>query len=216
MSLMSKHLGAQQTVRTCLVLGVQLDEAGFLHLLRTYHEDLASRFGDHDSFPAFSPGLVLNLLMPKYELKELANIAGGRAQALRDFVRRQWRLQLALNMSDLGALEQRSSPYALDRADYFLGREIASASMTQDHPNLNPYRSSRRLHIPLVRHHLEHILELMPDYLWWSLHEQQDAISNVLSPEKLHEVRRQIERAGFSASSFGLYLSTFETVSTIN
>lgn len=213
---MSHYLGAQQTVRTCLVLGVQLDESGFIRLLRSYHDDLASRFGDNDSFPAFSPGLVLNLLMPKYELKEQVEQAGGRAQAMRDFVRRQWRMQLALNMSDLGALEQRSSPYALDRSDYFIGREIASASMTQDYPNLNPYRSSRRLHIPLVRHHLEHILELMPDYLWWSLHEQQDAISNVLTPEKLHEVRRQIERAGFSVDSFGLYLSTFETVSTLN
>lgn len=210
---MSAQPPAQQTIRTSFVLGVRLDEQGFIKLLKAYHNDLTIRADPKDSLPSFSPGIVLNLLMYKYEPQCKPDRAGSRAQALRDFARRQYGLALSLCMTDFGSLEQRSSPYGLDRCAYFLGREIASASMTSDHPSYNPFRTSRKLHIPLVRHHLDHLLELMPDYLWWALHEQQDAVANILSPEKLHEVRRQIERSGFGNDSFGLYLSTFETVS---
>ena len=203
---------AQQTIRTSLVLGAPLHGQELAAFLIAYYEHLRQLAHDPPDFPAFSPGMVLNLLMLRHDPICAQSVAGSRAQALRDFARERYRLQLSIAMSDFGPLEQRASPYNPDRATYLMGREIASASVVLDYPSHSPYRTLRRLHIPLVRQHFAQVLELMPDYLWWSFQDQHDAVRNVLAPEKLHEVRRQIERAGFDVASFGLYLSTFETV----
>ena len=44
------------------------------------------------------------------------------------------------------------------------------------------------------------------------MQDRRDQVRNVLSPEKLIEIERAIEFAGFSLESFGLYLSTFEAI----
>ena len=60
--------GTVQMVRTSLLLGVQLDEFDFRLFLRDYHRDLRNRFPS-TSFPAYSPSVVLNSLIPRFENK---------------------------------------------------------------------------------------------------------------------------------------------------
>ena len=79
-----------------------------------------------------------------------------------------------------------------------------------DFPGYNPYRSTRFLDVDFVSQHLDQVLELVPDYLWWSMHDQRDIIVNILAPEQLEKVRRRIELAGFNVESFGLYLTSHE------
>ena len=81
-----------------------------------------------------------------------------------------------------------------------------------DYPGYNPYRSTRKIDIDFLHQNIDDVLELLPDYLWWAMQDRRDQVRNVLSPEKLIEIERAIEFAGFSLESFGLYLSTFEAI----
>ena len=200
----------KQTVTTCLTLGVRLDEFDFRVFLRGYHRELRAKFPKEDGFPAYSPAIVLDSLMPT--LEEGCDEAGGRLETLRGFCRDEHRLHLSLSGSDYGALERRGSPYSFDRATYHIGREIAVASLSTDYPGHNPYRSTRTLRIGFLRDHMAEIIEFLPDYLWWSIHDKQDMLHNMLAPESLGEVRRQIERSGYKLETFGLYLTNFEVV----
>ena len=203
--------GSRQLVRTSLVLGVQFDEFDYRLFLREYHRDLRQRHG-FENFPAYSPRIVLDTLMTRADPACEGDPPGGRYLALRAFARRAHRLHLCLTAADYGKLEQRASPYSFDRAFYHFGREITGATLSMDFPGHSPYRSTRRLHIPFVREHIDRIVDFLPDYLWWAMHDQRDMVCNVLSPEKLHEVRRLIDAAGFKLETFGLYLTTFEVV----
>lgn len=203
--------GAIQVVRTTLTLGIQFDDFDYRLFLREYHRDLRARF-QNDNFPAYTPTAVLDDLIPHYEPMCMDGIAGGRHDALKQFAQRVHRLDLNLTGSDFGPFEQRNSPYSFDRAFYHLGREVATARVKMEFPGYNPYRSTRQINIPFIRDNLDHVIELLPDYLWWSLHDQKDVLSNALAPEQLGEVRRRIELSGYKADSFGLYLTTMETL----
>lgn len=203
--------GTTQIVRTSLILGVQFDEFDYRLFLRDYHRDLRARY-PFEGFPAYSPNIVLDTLMTRLEPQCIDGEPGARYDAMRGFARRVHRLDLSLTGSDYGALEQRRSPYGFDRCFYHLGRELAAASLSMEFPGHNPYRSTRKLDIVFIREHIEDWLELLPDYLWWAMHDQRDALRNILSPEKLAEVRRLIELAGFKLDAFGLYLTSYEVV----
>lgn len=202
---------ASQVIHTSLVLGCQLDEFDFRLFLRDYHRELRSR-APGESFPAYSPTLVLDSLIFRYERDCAPDVAGCRYHALRQFAQRAHRLDLCLTASDYGPIEQRKSPYNIDRATYHLGRELATATLKMDYPGYNPYRSTRQLNIPFVRDHVEHLLEFVPDYLWWSMHDQKDVIANALAPEQIDELRRRLELAGYKLDGFGLYMTTLEVV----
>lgn len=201
--------GTIQQFQTCLLLGIQFDEFDFRLFLREYHRNLRNRFPSED-FPAYSPSVVLDSLIPKYEEDCGDGRAGRRYEALRDYTRRAHRLDLALTGSDYGPLEQRASPYDFDRTFYHLGCELVSARVSMEYPGYNPYRSTRELSISFVRDHLDTLLEVVPDYLWWAMHDQRDGMINVLAPEQLADLRRRIELAGFKLDNFGLYLTTRE------
>lgn len=203
--------GTIQLIETRLMLGIQFDEFDFRLFLREYSRNLANRFPSRD-FPDFDPDVVLDSLIPQHEDNCDDGRAGRRYEALNTYARRVHRLDLALTGSDYGQLEQRDSPYNFDRIFYHLGREVATARVKMEFPGYNPYRSTRRLKISFVREHIDDLMELLPDYLWWSLHDQKDDISNILVPEQLQEVRRRIELAGFKLENFGLYLTTYEGI----
>ena len=154
--------------------------------------------------------MVLDALMAR--LLPEATQAGHRRDELRDFARRVYRLHLSLGGSDYGAHERRGSPYSFDRATYLMGRELTVATLENDYPGHNPYKSTRKLNIMFMREQFEGWVELLPDYLWWALHDKKDLLQNVLAPEQLGRVREQVERAGFKVDTFGLYLTTFESV----
>ncbi len=200
--------GTVQLVRTSLLLGVQLDDFDFRLFLRDYHRDLRSRFPE-ESFPAYSPSVVLNSLIPRYDASGDSR-AGRRAEALQQYTQRAFRLDLTLTGSDYGSLEKRQNPYSLDRAFYHLGRELVCSDLRMDYPGYNPYRSTRRLPVSFVADHFDEVLELVPDYLWWAMHDQRDMILNATAPEQLEKVHRRIELAGFNTASFGLYLTSHE------
>ena len=202
--------GLKQTVTTSLTLGVQLDEFDYRLFLRDYHRDLRSRFPQEDGFPAYSPAIVLDALMGR--LMPEANDAGHRREELRDFCKRIYRQHLSLGGSDYGAHERRTSPYSFDRATYHIGRELTVATLENEYPGHNPFRSTRKLNIMFVREQFDGLVELLPDYLWWALHDKKDLLQNALAPEQLGRARGQIERAGFKVDAFGLYLVTFESV----
>lgn len=203
--------GTVLQVQTSLLLGIQFDEFDFRLFLRDYHRDLRNRFPS-ESFPAYSPSVVLDSLISRYEAGCDDQRAGRRYQALDAYAGRAHRLDLTLTGSDYGVLEQRRSPYDFDRCFYHLGRELVSARVRMDYPGYNPYRSTRRLKIPFVREHLDEVLEMVPDYLWWAMHDQRDIMINILAPEQLEKVQRRIELAGFKLDNFGLYLATHEYV----
>ena len=201
--------GTQLYIMTSVVLGLQFEEFEFRLFLRDYHRDLRQQH-PVQSFPPYSPQLVLDALIQQFD-GEHDEGGLGRYGALRAFAQRSHRLDLCVNASDYGAMERRKSPLDIGRTSWFLGRELIHARLTLDFPGYNPYRSPRRLHVPMVREHIEHLLELLPDYLWWEAHDQADAIRNGLAPEKLAEVRRRLEIAGFQKlDKFGLYLTSFE------
>lgn len=203
--------GTNLSITTGLVLGIQFDEFDYRYFLRNYHARLRERFPE-ETLPAYTPQVVIDSLMLRYEPGCLRNAPGGRAHALARFAQTAHRLDLCLTGSDFGPLEKRRSPYRFDRSVYHLGRCLASAQVSLEFPGYNPYRSTRRLDIPFVRDHLGHLLDTLPDYLWWELHDQQDMIRNILAPEQLHEVRRRLERAGFKLDNFGLFMTTMETL----
>jgi len=207
---MSKR-GAHHVVRSNLMIGVQLDDVDYRLFLKEYHRDLKSRYPS-DDFPEFSPNNVLETLIPKLEPEASQGHAGARYDMMRAFSHRVHRLELAMTASDFGPFEQRRSPYSFDRAYYHLGRSICSARVKMEFPGYNPYRSTRKWDLPFVRDNLENVFEILPDYLWWSLHDQKDAIQNALLPEQLESVERAIASAGYKAANFGLYLSTMETL----
>ncbi len=202
---------AAKIIRTSLMLGTQLDALEFRAFLRDYHRDLRQRF-PNDSLPAYSPTIVLESLIPRYEHDPHTSPAWLRYEALRAAARRQYHLQLGLAMADHGPFERRVSPYHIDRAVYLLGEELAHGTMSGTAGLQSPYRSLRRLNIPALREGMDWVMELLPDYMWWALHDQRHAVRNALAPELLHQVRDRIERAGFQVESFGLYLSTFELI----
>lgn len=203
--------GATQVIRTTLTLGIQFDDFDYRLFLREYHRDLRSRF-DSESIPAYTPNVVLDELMAQFEPACADGVAGGRYDALRQFAQRVHRLDLNITGSDFGPFEQRQSPYSYDRAFYHLGREVASARVKMEFPGYNPYRSTRQINIRFLRDNLDDVVELLPDYLWWSIHDQKDLLDNVLAPEQLAEVRRRIELSGYKVDNFGLYLTTMETL----
>ena len=203
--------GTVQQIETSLLLGIQFDEFDFRLFLREYHRNLRNRFPS-DSFPAYSPSVVLDSLIATHEPDCEDGRAGRRFEALSRYANRAHRLDLALTGSDYGQLEQRQSPYNFDRTFYHLGRRLVSATVRMAHPGYNPYRSTRQLDISFVRDHVDDLLELVPDYMWWAMHDQKDIIANTLVPEQLDEVRRRIELAGFKLDNFGLYLTSRECV----
>lgn len=207
---MSKR-GAHHVVRSNLMVGVQLDDVDYRLFLKEYHRDLKSRYPS-DDFPEFAPNNVLEVLIPKLEPEASQGHAGARYDTMRAFSQRVHRLELAMTASDFGPFEQRRSPYSFDRAYYHLGRSICSARVKMEFPGYNPYRSTRKWDLAFVRDNLENVFEILPDYLWWSLHDQKDAIQNALMPEQLEAVERAIASAGYKAANFGLYLSTMETL----
>jgi hypothetical protein len=202
--------GAHHLIRTQLVLGVQLDDFDYRLFLREYHKDLRSRFPS-DDFPAYAPNDVLDSLM-SLEPNDMCGKAGGRFEALRQFALRSSRLDFAMTASDFGRFEQRHSPYRFDRAFYHLGRVICSARLKMEYTGYNPFKATRQWNIDFVREYLDDIFEVMPDYLWWAMHDQRDSIANALMPEQLDEARRRIESAGYKVNSLGLYLTTLETM----
>jgi hypothetical protein len=204
--------GTKQIVRTSLVLGVQFDEFDLRLFLRDYHRALRER-NPSQSFPAYSPQTVLDSLIERYE-EDCSDERGGgsRYEALRRFAHETHRLDLCMTTSDYGPLDRRESPYSYDRAFYHLGRELVSAELEMDFPGYNPYRSTRRLNVLFVRENVDDLLEFLPDYLWWEMHDQADVVRNCLVPEQLAEVRRRIELSGFKLDSFGLYLTNLETL----
>ncbi len=201
--------GTIQQIETCLLLGIQFDEFDFRLFLREYHRNLRNRFPSED-LPAYSPSVVLDSLIPKYERHCGDGRAGRRHEALQRYAKKAHRLDLALTGSDYGELEQRTSPYNFDRTFYHLGCELVSGRVSMEYPGYNPYRSTRQLSIPFVRDHLDMLLEVVPDYLWWVMHDQRDSMINILAPEQLAQLRRRIELAGFKLDNFGLYLTTRE------
>jgi hypothetical protein len=203
--------GAKQIVRTTLTLGIQFDDFDYRLFLREYHRDLRSRF-QAENLPAYTPNVVLDELMARFEPACADGVAGGRYEALQKFAQRVHRLDLNITGSDFGPFEQRHSPYSYDRAFYHLGREIACAKVKMEFPGYNPYRSTRKIDIRFLRENLDDVIELLPDYLWWSMHDQKDVLGNVLAPEQLAEVRRRVELSGYKVDSFGLYLTTMETL----
>ncbi len=203
--------GAHQVIRTTLILGIQFDDFDYRAFLREYHKELRNRF-PNQSFPAYSPIEVLDSLIPRYEPDGETSRAGGRYIALRNFAQRAHRLDLAMTASDFGPFEQRKSPYTFDRSFYHLGRAICSAKVKMEFPGYNPYRSTRSWPVGFVRDNLENVFEILPDYLWWAMHDQKDAIQNALMPEQLEEAQRRVESAGYKADNFGLYLTTLETL----
>lgn len=203
--------GAIQVVQTTLTLGIQFDDFDYRLFLREYHRELRSRF-QNENFPAYTPITVLDDLIPRYEPSCEDGVAGGRYDALRQFAQRVHRLDLNLTGSDFGPFEQRDSPYSFDRAFYHLGREVASARVKMEFPGYNPYRSTRRLSVRFLRDNVDDVIELLPDYLWWSIHDQKDILYNALAPEQLNEVRRRIELSGYKVDNFGLFLTTMETL----
>ncbi len=207
---MSKR-GAHHVVRTNLVVGVQCDDFDYRLFLKEYHRDLKTRFPSED-FPAYAPNVVLESLINQYEAPVAGTTAGYRYDVLKAFAHRAHRLDLAMTASDFGPFEQRRSPYSFDRAYYHLGRIICSARVKMEFPGYNPYRSTRKWDLDFVRNNLEDVFEILPDYLWWSLHDQKDAIENALMVEQLDEVRRKIEASGYKTVNFGLYLTTLETL----
>lgn len=209
--MMTTARGAIQVIRTTLTLGIQFDDFDYRLFLREYHRDLRTRF-QNENFPAYTPNVVLDQLIPRYEPSCAEGVAGGRHEALRQFAQRVHRLDLNITGSDFGPFEQRQSPYSFDRAFYHLGREVASARVKMEFPGYNPYRSTRQINIRFLRENLDDVLELLPDYLWWSIHDQKDILDNVLAPEQLAEVRRRIELSGYKVENFGLYLTTMETL----
>ncbi len=203
--------GAHHLIRTQLVLGVQLDDFDYRLFLREYHKDLRTRFPSED-FPAYAPNDVLDSLIPRLEPQGLGKTAGGRFEALRRFALRTNRLDLAMTASDFGSFEQRNSPYSFDRASYHLGRVVCSARLKMEYPGYNPFKATRQWKVDFVRDHLDDVFEVMPDYMWWAMHDQRDSIANALLPEQLDEARRRIQSAGYKVQSLGLYLTTLETM----
>lgn len=205
--------GALQFVRTTLTLGVQLDDFDYRLFLREVHRELRSHFESED-FPAYTPQAVLDDLLLRYARSDgRPNTDGGaRHETLREFAQQIHRLDLNLTGSDFGAFEQRVSPYSIDRAFYHLGREIVGAEVKMEHPGYNPYRSTRRINIAFLRDNLDHVIELLPDYIWWEMHDQKDALDNALLPEQIDVVRSRIGLAGYNLDNFGLYLTTMESL----
>ena len=203
--------GTKLLVQTSLMVGVQFSEFDYRLFLREYHKDLRQRF-TFEGFPAYSPKIVLDTLMGRLEPGCEPERAGGRTEALRAYTKRAYRLQLGITASEYGKWDQRASPFSFDRATYHIGREVARGELQMDYPGYNPYRSTRKLDIEFLRENVDAVLDFLPDYLWWATQDRRDHIQNVLAPEKLLEIERTIEFAGFSLESFGLYLSTFEAI----
>ncbi|QDG53350.1 hypothetical protein FIV42_22155 [Persicimonas caeni] len=203
--------GTYLSINTSLVLGIQFDEVDYRRFLRDYHADLRKRFSSQ-SVPAYAPHVVLDSLMLRLEPDCSMRAAGSRWRALQAFADKAHRLDLCLTGSDFGDFEKRRSPYHFDRSVYHLGRCLVSAQLTMEFPGYNPYRSTRKLDIPFMRENLDGMLDYLPDYLWWELHDQKDMVRNILAPEQLFEVRRRLERAGYKLDQFGLYLTNMETL----
>ncbi len=203
--------GTIQQIETNLLLGIQFDESNFRHFLREYHRSLRNRFPSEE-IPDFSPAVVLNTLIARHEEHCDDGRAGRRYEALRAYAHRAHRLDLALTGSDYGQLEQRDAPYNFDRVFYHVGRKLVTAGVRMEYPGYNPYRSTRKLDISFVRENLDDLLELVPDYLWWAMHDQRELMARMLDPQKIDETRRQIELAGFDLDNFGLYLTNQECI----
>lgn len=203
--------GALHVIHSSLILGTQLDDLDYRLFLSEFHRDFRSRHEGIDADP-FSPGRVLDELIPEHEEDCAEEIAGSRARVLRSFARRVHRLDLNLTGSDFGPFEQRNSPYSFDRASYHLGHELVTAPLKMEFPGYNAYRSTRQWDLDFVSENLDSVIELLPDYLWWSIHDKRDAIAEALSPDSIQDVTSRIESAGYKIENFGLYLTTLETL----
>ncbi len=198
-----------QIIRTELLIGVPLDEFDFRLLLREYHRELRRRFPRRD-LPAYSPERVLNSLIPRFEADASQDLAGSRRDVLQAFAQRHFHLDLTVAGSDYGPHEKRRSPYGFNRCFYHLGRSLVSASLRLDAPGFTPYCSTRRWSPAFLRQHLDEVMELVPDYLWWAMHQQRDVLRNCLLPEQVAELQRQLQSAGFKTDNIGLFLTTHE------
>ncbi len=199
----SKHV-----VETFLMLGTQLGPKDHQRLLEAYVERVApERAGTFDQI-----GDVLTQLVPEVEPGYKAGVAGCVAQALRQFTQSQFDLDLRITGTDYGPFEQRTDPYRIDRTFFHLGFSILTAKVEMEFPGYSPYSASRQLDIPIFREHFEAISDILPDYLWWEVHDRKDTIIEALDLHSLSQKRRAIADAGFDVSTFGLYLVTFQTL----
>ena len=202
--------GALHVIQTSLVVGVQFDDVNFRLFLGEYLRDLRSRYPEVAQ--DYSVSAVLDELIPRFEPDGITGIAGGRYQVLRDFARRVHRLDLSMTASDFGPFEQRKSPYNFDRSYYHLGCEAVRSQLKMEFPGYNPYRSTRQWSIDFVRQNFDQVLEVLPDYLWWSMHDRRDEVLEALSESALKETEQRIASAGYNVDSFGVYLTTLETL----
>ena len=199
----SKHI-----VETYLVLGTQLDRTDHQRLLDAYVKRVApDRVGTFDPIDD-----VLSKLLPEVEPTYKSGVAGCVAQALRRFSQSQFSLDLRITGTDYGPFEQRTAPYRVDRTFFHLGFSILAAKVEMEFPGYSPYSASRQLNIPVFREHFDAISDLLPDYIWWEVHDQKDDIKEALELQSLAEKRKAIADAGFDVSSFGLHLVTFQTL----
>ncbi len=205
------HPAPTQIIHTELLVGIALNEFDFRLFLREYHRHLRDRFPERD-VPAYGPDIVLDSLIPRFESKASKDVAGSRRAVLQRFAQEHFRLDLSIAGSDYGSLEQRRSPYGFSRSFYHLGRSLVTASLRLDAPGYTPYRSTRRWNPTFLRQHLDDVMELLPDYLWWAVHQQRDVLQNCLLPEQLDDLRRQLHSAGFQCADLGLFLTTHECI----
>jgi hypothetical protein len=202
---------AKHLVRYTLIVGTMLDDVGFRHLLSSYVDDLRDRLPG-ETFDDDTPNTVLDDVIPRLDPVASARTGGAVFDALAEYSRRAWRLELAMTTSDFGLLEKRDGPYRFDRAQYHLGRRVVTAQVVSKHPGSCSYRRSRHLPLEWARAHAEQWIEVLPDPLWWSVNDAPEALGVALADESLVEVSRRLDDAGFSTESLGLYLTTLESV----
>lgn len=208
---MTESSQAKHLVRHSILVGIQLDDVAYRHLLDSYVGDLGERFLDEDVI-GLSPNEILDDVIPRLDPVASARSGGAVFEALDQFCREKWRLDLALTASDFGTREKRDGPYRFDRAQYHLGRRIVVGRVESPFPSACPYRRSRHLELDWAREHQSKWHELLPDSLWWALNEAPDELSKSLGEQAVEDLSERLEEAGFTTGSMGLYMATLETV----
>jgi hypothetical protein len=208
---MSHPEAAQHLLRHSLTVGVMLDDVGFRRLLSSYVDDLRERF-PHEALEDDTPNNVLDNVISRLDPVASARTGGAVYDALSEFARRRWRLDLSITTSDFGLFEKRDGPYRFDRAQYHLGRSVVSARAVAMHPSTCPYSRSRHLPLEWARSNAEHWIEVLPDTLWWAVNEAPNALSAAMGDDSLADLSDRLTAAEFELGSLGLYLTTLETV----
>lgn len=202
---------AKHLVRHALIVGVQLDDVGYRHLMSEYHADLVARFPDEDLVDE-APNTILDEVIPRLDPVASVRTGGAVFDALEEFCRSSWRLDLGMTASDFGTREKRVGPYRFDRAQYHLGHRLVAGAVASAFPSSCPYRRSRHIPLDWAREHQTQWHELLPDALWWAFNDAPERVEEGLSESAIDELQERLTDAGFATGSLGLYLSTLETV----